>query len=122
MMTPDISDQENTLEDVTVNRVEDAEVSVVWQDDVTPMAPGHGGGQAIITRVPRLTLNCCRVSEADKLLLGLGLNLRRSPELDSEQFTHFGESAGSSLAHVTSLACEAETQPQDVTLANDLRS
>ena len=120
MMTPDISDEENALEDVTINRVEDAEVSVVRPDDVTLMAPGHGGGQAIIAAMSRLTLNSGRVSEADKLLLGLSLNLRRSPELDSEQFAHFGESAGSSLTHITSLAGEAETQPQCVTLANHL--
>ena len=88
-MTPDSSDEENTSEDIPVYGIEDAEVAVVWPDCVALMAPGHSGGEAVTPGIPGLTRHGCRVSEVYKFLLDLGLNLRRPPEVDSEQFTDF---------------------------------
>ena len=56
-MAPDIPDEEDTLEEVTVNGVEDAEVGVIRPDDVPLVTPGHSGGQAITPWSPGLTRN-----------------------------------------------------------------
>ena len=55
VMAADIPDEEDTLEEVTVNGVEDAEVGVVWPDDGPLVTPGHSGGETITPWSPGFT-------------------------------------------------------------------
>ena len=88
MMALDVPDEDNTLKDVAVDSVEDAEVPVVRADEAPLVAPGYSGGQILTASVPGLTRNCCRLPKADKLLLCPGLYLRRTPELNTEHLSH----------------------------------